>query len=145
MISYDSVKAEKESGKWKLVFLKKNGDITYKYISEISRKHDWPKVRHATLKTGWLIKSTGAEGDFTSRQSQTQTASHFPRTAIVTPLEVHIKQNYKDEVRTSMAIFCTRQAILTRLARIMLLRDECSRGSLRMRRLVSRCLLGRLQ
>ena len=97
--SYDSVKAEKESGKWKLVFLKKYGDITYKYISEISRKHDWPKVRHATLKTGWLIKSTGAEGDFTSRQSQTQTVSHFPRTAIVTPLEVHIKQNYKDEAR----------------------------------------------
>ena len=97
--SYDSVKAEKESGKWKLVFLKKYGDITYKYISEISRKHDWPKVRHATLKTGWLIKSTGAEGDFTSRQSQTQTVSHFPRTAIVPPLEVHIKQNYKDEAR----------------------------------------------
>lgn len=97
--SYDSVKAEKESGKWKLVFLKKYGDITYKYISEISRKHDWPKVRHATLKTGWLIKSTGAEGDFTSRQSQTQTVSHFPRTAILTPLEVHIKQNYKDEAR----------------------------------------------
>ena len=56
-------------------------------------------MRHATLKTGWLIKSTGAEGDFTSRQSQTQTVSHFPRTAIVTPLEVHIKQNYKDEAR----------------------------------------------
>lgn len=101
--SYDSVKAEKESGKWKLVFLKKYGDITYKYISEISRKHDWPKVRHATLKTGWLIKSTGAEGDFTSRQSQTQTVSHFPRTAIVTPLEVHIKQNYKDEARMKVA------------------------------------------
>lgn len=84
--------------------LKKYGDITYMYISEISRKHDWPKVRHATLKTGWLIKSTGAEGDFTSRQSQTQTVSHFPRTAIVTPLEVHIKQNYKDEARRGLQV-----------------------------------------
>ena len=91
--NYDSVVAEKKTGKWSLVFLKKYGNIEYKNVAEISRKHDASKIRHITLKTGWLIKSAGAEGNFTSIQSQTQGVSHFPRTAIVTPMEEYIKQN----------------------------------------------------
>lgn len=97
--NYDSVKADKKSGKWGLVFLKKYGNITYRYIANISRKHDDSKTRHITLKTGWLEKCTGAEDDFTSIQSQAQTASHFPRTAMITQLEASIKQNYAQEAR----------------------------------------------
>ena len=79
----------------------KYGNIEYKYVAEISRKHDASKIRHITLKTGWLIKSAVAEGNFTSIQSQTQGVSHFPRTATVTPLERYIKQNDADERKIS--------------------------------------------
>ncbi len=97
--NYDSVVAEKKTKKWSLVFLKKYGNIEYKYVAEISRKHDESKIRHITLKTGWLTKSAGAEDDFTSRQSQTQRVSHFPRTATITSLELYIKQNYAEEAK----------------------------------------------
>lgn len=102
--NYDSVKVEKESGKWSIVFLKQYGNLTYKYVTHISRKHDSTKTRHIRLKTGWLIKGTGAEDDFTSRQSQAQTASHFPRTAMITQLEESIKQNYAQEARKIASI-----------------------------------------
>ena len=50
-------------------------------------------------KSWEAIKSAGVEDGFTSRQSQTQGVSHFPRTAIVTPMEEYIKQNYAEAAK----------------------------------------------
>lgn len=98
--NYDTIKPDYKRKRWGVVYIKRYGDIEYRYSSYISKPHrrsDTPQNVH--LATGWITKKAVDREDLTRLQPQATSASRFHRTAIVTPMEEYIKQNYAEEAK----------------------------------------------
>ena len=76
-----------------------NGEpkVVYRYSAYISKPHRRRgKSQNIHLVTGWITKKAVDREDLTRLQPQATSASRFHRTAIVTPMERYIKDNYAE-------------------------------------------------
>ncbi|MBQ5665545.1 MAG: hypothetical protein IIV41_06745, partial [Akkermansia sp.] len=98
--NYDSITPDFKNGKWGIEYIKNYGGVEYRYYCHIGKAHRRSKApQKVQLTTGWITKKAVAGDGLTPQQPQTTSVSRFHRTANITPLELYIKQNYKDEAR----------------------------------------------
>lgn len=98
--NYDSITPEFKDGRWGVVYVKNYSGVEYRYSAYISKPHRRSgKPQNVHLVTGWITKKAVAGDGLTPQQPQATSASRFHRTAIVTPMEEYIKQNYAEEAK----------------------------------------------
>ena len=98
--NYDSVTPDFKDGAWGIVYIKNYGGIEYRYSARIGKPHRRSgKAQNIRLVSGRITKKAVNREALTRQQPQATSASRFHRTAIVTPMEEYIKQNYAEEAK----------------------------------------------